>query len=333
MALRVGHLCYSTWQGLGVMSRAFYTHGIITDVVVVEHSRTPTQRDWYPGKPHIPIRELSNHGASICSWAEQLDLLLLFENAFYWPVVNHCKDRGIPVVMVPMYECYLKNPPAQCTHFISPSLLDKEYFPQSVHLPIPVEVKWKQRTRVKTFVHNAGHFGLRGRNGTKELIDALPYIKSPINLILRMQEPPHFHLPTDQRLTVRQGTAPYETLWDEGDAFVFPEKFNGLSLPLQEARAAGMLVIGTDRFPMNQWLPTAPLIKSTGRFRTNIGGSYLDLTEEIVTPRDIAAKIDEYFDTDITEYSRQGKEWAESMSWEMLGPRWRAELERIVSCR
>ncbi len=120
----------------------------------------------------------------------------------------------------------------------------------------------------------------------------------------------------------RRGIFPADTLWTEGDVFVFPEKFNGLSLPLQEARAAGMLVVSTDRFPINTWLPKEPLIQVSDTRMTRLGGHLTEFDEAIVDPRDIAAKIDEWYGRDISEYSEQGRMWAARNSWEILKPKY-----------
>jgi hypothetical protein len=187
------------------------------------------------------------------------------------------------------------------------------------------------------YVHHAGHWGLRGRNGTRELVEALLYVRSPIELILRSQDlvpadvrerimgaPPHV------RVRVEVGTVPYNRLWDEGDVFVFPERFNGLSLPLQEARAAGMLVMGTSRWPMTSWLPEGPLIPTSGTRRARIGPPYREYDEAMVEPEAIAATMDEWYDRDIRAYSRDGREWAARMSWTVLGPQYRDAMEGLL---
>jgi hypothetical protein len=217
------------------------------------------------------------------------------------------------------------------SHFIAPSLLDQRYFSNSEYIPVPVDVKWKYRTTANTFVHNAGHFGLQGRNGTRELVEAMKLVTSPAQLLLRCQESPPFLIPPLPNITLQIGNVPYESLWDEGDVFIFPEKFNGLSLPLQEARAAGMLIIATDRFPMNTWLPTEYLIKPETTYRTNIGGSYLDFEESIISSKSIAETIDKVYGQCIADYSIAGNAWGNSMSWERLGQRWLSALQRICN--
>lgn len=364
--MKVGMICYATWQGLGVLARSFYDHGIVNEVFIIEHSRHPTQWEWYPDtSPHCPIRDLDQKRTRLQQWAESLDVLVCFETPFYWPIVDYAKSRGVKTVMMPMYECSLQNPPATFDEYWCPSLLDLQYFSSgavdsdvpwfsacqginqtiSRFTPVPVDVEWKQRTEARVFVHNAGHGGLKGRNGTAELLDAIQFVKSPIKLIVRSQESIRPYI--DERIELRFGTFPQESLYSEGDVFIFPEKFNGLSLPLQEARAAGMLVMATNRFPINTWLPTSvedtefdgsmsfvpfvrdPLIPTSGTVKNRIGPPYMEFDEAVIDPRDIAAKIDEWYGRDITQYSLLGKEWAESMSWEKLGPRYKTLLETL----
>lgn len=177
---------------------------------------------------------------------------------------------------------------------------------------IPVNVKWRQRTKAKVFVHNGGHGGLGGRNGTKQVIEAMKHVKSPIRLILRSQD--DIYAPHDERISVEIGTVPSSKLYD-GDVFLFPEKFNGLSLPLQEAFASGMAVMAGDRFPMNEWLPKDILIPVNRYTKERISCEF-DCAH--YDPKSIAMKIDEWYNKPIESLSLIGKEWAEKNSWDKL---------------
>ena len=167
-------------------------------------------------------------------------------------------------------------------------------------------------------MHNAGNGGTYGRNGTRELLDAMKYVSSPIKLLVRSQTKEYYS--SDSRVRILKKQVKFEDLWQLGDVFIFPEKFNGLSLPLQEAYASGMLVMCGDRFPMNDWLPPAPLIKVASEERTNIVN--VPFKSAVYEPKDIALKIDEWYDRDIREYSHTGKEWAERNSWTSLKPKY-----------
>ncbi len=182
---------------------------------------------------------------------------------------------------------------------------------KQIQIPIPKHIKWKLRETAKVFVHNAGNGGLGGRNGTKELLEAMKWVKSPIKLIVRSQVKIEAY--NDPRIEYRIGT--FDDIWSEGDVFVFPEKFNGLSLPLQEAYASGMLVMCGDRFPMNTWLPKEPLIPVSHYKKERIA---VEFDSAVIDPQDIAKTIDEWYNKDITEYSLKGKEYNIKNSWKNL---------------
>lgn len=176
--------------------------------------------------------------------------------------------------------------------------------------------KWKLRTRACTFVMNAGHGGLGGRNGLQELIDSIKYIDSPIKLLIRSQNPiPHRY--EDPRVEYVVGDLPYEELFTVGDVFIYPDKFGGSCLPLQEAFASGMMVMTSNRYPNNVWLPQEPLIPIKGYKKEKIS---IEFDSAIVDPKDIARQIDLWYNKPIEKYSLAGKQWAEENSWAALKP-------------
>lgn len=328
--MRVGTLCYSTNQGLGVLAKSFFDNGIVTDALVVLHGKRPDNYDWFPNQPRLGN---VNDFKTITDWikSSNIDLMLFFETPFNWSIINWCRHNGVKTVMMPMYECMPKELPYVPDFFICPSQLDHQYYPDnSVYVPVPVEnVLWKMREKAEVFVHNAGHGGLRGRNGTAELLAAMEYVQSPIKLIIRSQDPlPNFKI--DRRVNVRLGTCPYPELWDEGDVFVFPEKFNGLSLPLQEARASGMLVMATNRFPMHLWLPNEPLIPVKHYQTASVSVRCNNFDEAVIDPRAIAEKIDTFYGRSVEDYSLSGQIWAKENSWEILKPIYQNILEGVL---
>lgn len=325
--MRIGTLCYATSRGLGHLARDFHRHGLITDVCVVRHPNVPTNEDWYPGAPQVHLRTINRD--TVHAFARGLDAMLFFETPFDWSLIDWCREQKIRTYLVTMHECTPKHH-SKPHRYLCPSLLDMEYFPDGVFLPLPVEYPWRLRERAEVYVHNGGYLGLRGREGTTLLIEAMAHVKSPLKLILRCQENvrPEYQrlMARDGRIDYQPGTIPYPELYATGDVVVQPQKFNGCSLPLQEACASGMLVMTTDRFPMNTWLPKAPLIPVAKYQTARIGGPYLDFQEAQIRPEAIAATMDAWFEKDIAAFSESGREWAESMSWAALGPKWRETL-------
>lgn len=300
-----GAVVLATDQGLGYMAKDFYDHGVIDKVFIHPHSSRKNHREWYRKEDILP-----SLGALM-----ECDSIVFFENPFYWNLIPMAREHGVKTVLIPMYECTPYPLFYEPDVVLSPSALDKQYYPNSIQVTIPVDVPWLKRTRARTFVHNAGNGGLGGRNGTKEVLEAMRYVKSPIKLIVRSQVA--LEAPPDPRIEVSVGTVPKSELWASGDVFLFPEKFNGLSLPIQEAFASGMGVMCGERFPMTEWLPKDLMIPvdhyTKERIATVFDCAHFD-------PKTIAETIDRWYDKDITKFSTAGKKWGAKNSWQNLGP-------------
>ena len=240
-----------------------------------------------------------------------------------------------------MYECTPTRRPHEPDKWICPSKLDTQYFPGSPYLPIPVdEPRWELRTRARRWLHNGGNLGLREHKGTRTILQAMQHVKSPITLTVRAQDDASLHqivreVPTalpgrDPRIEYHYGQYPRERLFEDHDVFVMAEKYNGLSLPLAEARAAGMVVVTSDRFPMNDWLPREFLIPVSGYTRQRVSGAFQWYDEATIDPQEVARTIDRVYqygeDYGVTSYSESAREWYETMSWASLKDRWVAEI-------
>lgn len=298
----VGSIVLATEQGLGYLAKDFYDHGIIDKVLIHEHSSRENHREWYARQSIVSSEE---------ELLETCDTLIFFEVPFNWKIIPKAREKGIKTILVPMYECTRFPFPYEPDEVWSPSALDHKFYGEKSdrQIQIPVNVPWKLREKAKVFVHNAGNGGLGGRNGTKELLEAMKYVKNPIKLIIRSQVPIPSRL-DDPRIEYRVGT--FDDIWSEGDVFIFPEKFNGLSLPIQEAYASGMLVMTGARFPNTEYLPNEPLIPVSGYHKERIAVEF-DCAE--FSPEIIANTIDSWYDRDITKFSYLGKEYGESNSW------------------
>jgi hypothetical protein len=340
MSNRVGTICLTSNQGLSYLVKDFYDNGIITDVLVQKHPRFKNNPVWY-GKESCDLDVYSgypftNNAPShilekIETFLDNIDVLFLFETPFYMQALLIAKQKNIPIVFMPMYEC---TPyPIHCDVYLSPSDLDYKYNSTlykdkkniRINVPVPNEVKWKERKVAKTFIHNSGNGGTYGRNGTAELIEAMKYVNSPIELIIRSQTK-DFSC-EDPRVKVYNKHIPFEQLWSTGDVFIFPEKFNGLSLPIQEAFSSGLCIMCGNRMPMNNWLPKELLINVSSYEKKNIVNIKFD--SAIFDPKDIAKSIDEWYNKDISHFSNQGKKWLSENNWQTLGPEYHNILKGL----
>lgn len=341
MSIRVGTLCYAVEQGLGILARSFIQAGVVTDTLIVKHSSRTNHPSWYPGARMISGSHKCDASRNAAfQFAAEMDVMLFFETAFHNDLFQFCKQRSIKTVLMPMHECH----PQQHFNerrfhpdlFLCPSHLELEVFRATkvpcVHLTVPVTPAVKRRREKATvFVHNAGHGGLRGRNGTGTLIDATKLVKDPsVKLILRSQERLRWGV-DDPRIDLRVGTFPYETLFDEGDVYVHPTRFDALSLPIQEAYASGMPVITGDRFPMNAWLPKDTLVPIRSYNKARVGGGYLEFDEAVYDPADLATTIEHWHNKDISHLSDTGLKWGEDHSWAVMAPKYTTLLENLLA--
>lgn len=326
--MKIGSLVYATNQGLGILAKSFYDAGVVTDVAVIAHGKHVNHWEWYPNCERI--HDLNKDLPKLKEFCLSMDAVLFFETPFVWNLIDYCRQGGIKTALMPMHECMPNNLPAMPDLFLNPSLLEQACYPQGIFIPVPVKVPWRLRVQANVFVCNMGHGGLKDRNGASELFAAISLCKTSPKLIIRSQSSRILEMAKRLPGAVVQGEVGYQDLWHQGDVFLFPEKFNGLSLPLQEARAAGMLVMASNRFPVNQWLPMEPLIHVGGYRISRIGPSYRAFEEAIVSPESIAKCIDAWNGAAIESYSLSGRQWAEGMSWEALKPKYMRVLHSLI---
>lgn len=299
-----GSIILCTNQGLGYLAKAFFDNGLLDNILIREHTTRINHREWYPRQSIVSSEE---------ELLEKSDTLIFFEEVFNWKIIPQAREKGIKTILIPMYECTRFPFPYEPDEIWCPSELDYKFYKdkgkENIKLiQIPVDVEWKKRTIAKTFVFNNGNGGLGSRNGLKELVDALEWVKSPIKLIIRSQVP--ITLPKDDRIDLRIGT--FDDIWSEGDCFIFPEKFNGLSLPLQEAFASGMLVMASNRFPNFTYLPIEPLIPVSGYKKERIS---VEFDSAIIDPKEIAKCINYWYNQNIEKFSLLGLEYNKKNQW------------------
>ena len=327
--MRIGMVAYACNQGLGYLAKSFYDAEVIDEVLWIRHRHPdrPSHPEWY-GDKALEVNPRGIKGTKVDEVLKRLDVMLFFETPFDWKFPDYCRKHNVKTVMMPMYEWFPKDKMKTFDGYLCPSELDINYFhnyPYKFFQPPVNPSTWKLRIKAKRFLHNAGNIGHREHKGTRELLQAMEFVKSPIKLTVRCQDTKAFcrmlkDIPSakeDPRLTFCMGEIPYEELFDENhDVYIAPEKFNGLSLPLQEAYAAGMLVMASDRYPTQCWLPFCPLIPVHSFHTVSIGSSYLEFQEAEIRPQDIAVSIDKIYDQDIIEYSDMGALWGYDNSWE-----------------
>jgi len=344
MKCKVGSIVVATNQGLGYLMLDFYKNGVVDEVLLQESPRFKSNPEWY-GKSKVDLTSQENfpytrtltskEKKKVIKFLKSIDLLLFFETPFNYDVIKIANEMKVKCILMPMYECTLY--PIEVDAYLAPSMLDLQYYKQLypnklskfIQIPIPNEIKWKRRTKARTFIHNSGNGGVLGRNGTEELIEAMEYVTSPIKLIIRSQSKDYINYNDDNRIEIIKKHIPFTELWDEGDVFIFPEKFNGLSLPIQEAYASGLLIMSGNRFPFNSWLPAESLIPVQAY--NTIAIVNIPIQNAVYNPRDIATTIDKWYNKDIEDYSIGGREWGKQSSWEALRNEYQSFFKEVIN--
>ncbi len=334
---RVASVGYATPQGLGHLHKWYYDAGVITDPIVFKHTSPLRQTDmsWFPsGTPMVVQRPFV--GPEVEAVLERVKVMLFFETPFDWSLIERCRERGVKTVLMPMYEWTPRRWPAKPDYILAPSALDYDYFAEEFKgriqfIPVPVDdTTWAERRVARRFLHNAGNVGHREHKGTRQLVEAIPMIKSNAVVTIRAQDRKVLEsiLQDNPNSTACKNlvidTDPKEGrgLWDVHDVYASPEKFNGLTLPPVEAYAAGMPVITTDRYPLNSVLPQSRnlFIKPASVHKACINASYLEFDECVVSPESIAEKIDEWYGQVVLNESYLARSWARDNSWSTLKP-------------
>lgn len=312
-------------SGLGTLSWEFFKHLDFAKALIVKNGVYRAFPERFPGgrfvhKDRIKKEDIDWLTSGVTS-------LLAFETPYEYEIFRTAHRKGVQTFLIPMYECYLDRPTVQPSMHICPSALDFDVVGgHKIHLPVPVNrkvLKYRPRQTAKVFLHNAGHGGISGRNGTGELLAAILMIKSDVKIIINTQKPINYSHP---KVEIRVGNfLNYWDLWRDGDVFVFPHKFDGLSLPVQEALSVGMPVLSTDMYPFNTWLPKDWMIPTDEVIKAKPALREIDY--HIVKPEAIANKIDEMANRSIVRDSGIANELASKISWDELLPKYKAILK------
>lgn len=336
--VKIGIVARCDWSGLGVMTFDFFRNFIVSKVLVVGggYQNDFSRFDGYEGT-ESRVCALQTPGNEDMDWLlDGVDMVVTFETPYNWNIYTKAKEKGVKSVLIPMFEWtpVKEKMPSEPDLYLCPSKVDfDEIEGEKVYLPTPVNrslVPFKERTEAKTFIFNNGHGGWGGRNSIQEFFQALPFVKSDVKFKVRSQVPFDGAI-NDSRVEVQMGDLPYEQLWNEGDIYVHLHKFDGLSLPLNEALAAGMPVIALNKAPHNEFLPKELLVPVEAKPTIMVGRP----TESaIINPLKVAEMIDKVANMtseEIKALSQTSNNLAQSISWDVLKGQYLDEFAKLCN--
>lgn len=273
---------------------------------------------------------------------EGVDVVLTAECAYNNQLYPMASQRGVKTVLALNYEFLDRT--AKPSLWAAPSLWHFDDIPgPKVHLPVPVEMErftFRRRPEITPhFVHIIGRpavvHGVE-RAGTLDLLRALRFVRQDMTVTIKCQEPGYvdnlvrqhrIHTPNNVVLRIDSGDVEnYWDLYQDGDVMVLPRRWGGLSLPTNEAIAAGMPVLMPDISPNNLWLPKDWLFPAQhgGVFQAKQRIDYYK-TDPVV----LAAKLDEYAQRKPSSWQADVGRLQHELSWETLKPRYEEVLSGV----
>lgn len=350
---RLGLIARADNTGLGTQSAEFHRHMRPAKTLIVDlagQSASGKDLTIYPERfehgevtvhPGIPTKK------ALSAFLDGLDAVFTMETPYDYELYSLARKKGIRTILQGNWELldYLQDGPHQKylpdvlgmpstwnltkAHHILSERMDV------VHLPVPVPTdRWDETSAhpvtARRFLHVAGYPAIGDRNGTRDLLAALRYVKSEVTVNLTCQRPGWLGalIQADQKpdnVTLVIDSAPVVNYWDlytGHDALVLPRRYGGLCLPLNEALGAGIPAIMPDISPNIDWLPHDWLATAT-LDDTIMTKTLIDVYR--TDPQSLAMKIDQMA-TDEEFYGkarRQARELSETYSWDALLPYYR----------
>jgi glycosyltransferase involved in cell wall biosynthesis len=336
--MRLGLIARADSRGLGVQTRAYHDnlHPIKTMVVDCSSMKPlPIRQDWYPYAHWVhglPCRK---------DWERFLlgvDCLLSAETYYGYDVYSIAREMGVKTVLAANFEFLDRRD--QPSLWAAPSRWRWNEWPEpKIHLPVPVETgRFTPTTarRASHFLHVIGRPAIHDRAGTVDMLMALQNVFTELTVTITCQEPGYVQglmrthgikLPDNIDLIVSEGDRTnYWSLYDGQHVLISPRRFGGLSLPMQEACAAGLPVISTAVSPQKDWLPHDWLVTASnaGEFHAK---QRIDLYS--ADHLALAEKISRFATNPVfyRQASEQAVTIAKGLSWENLRP----EYERVLA--
>lgn len=309
--MKLGIVAFANDSGLGAQTRRL-TYMLKPDRLLVVDSTSFSKNkqqhlDWYSQFSGYKVHGFPNN-REVRKFMSGLTHVILCENPLNFFLLDYAHANGIQVFIQSNYEfCdhLCQNLPLP-TKFLMPSYWKiaemKEKFgaERIEYLPPPIipnefkearEINFSRSNQKTRFLHIIGTLAANDRNGTLDLLAALPYTQKDFDLIIRSQHelPSDYKVP-DPRVTYQIGNIPdAQDMYRDFDALILPRRYGGLSLTTNEALMSGLPVVMTDISPNNELLPKDWLLQSRKKseFMTR---TMIDVFE--VEPKAFAKKID-----------------------------------------
>lgn len=274
----------------------------------------------------------------LAAFFETIDVCYIVESAYCADFYDVAHEHGVATVLHTNPELHRTEEATAATQVWLPSPWRAEevaWFtggpePRLVPYPVALE-RWPYPVGLYEspplrVLHVAGHAAYADRNGTK-LVAAAGRDLDPALVEVTVVSQDENPAIGPNALRART-PADYWDLYDGFHVLAMPRRFGGLCLPIQEAKAAGLAVVGLDCDPAGYYevlaVPSAPeSFFETGSGRVPIANA---------NPHEIAAALTylaQHPDV-VRQQQRRSRRWADLHSWDALHSGWMEELR--IAC-
>lgn len=265
------------------------------------------------------------------------NILLIIEVPFNWAVMPWVKSQGCKIVYMPMLDAVpikfiqhreLVDCWIVCNEY-SAFLIKKAGIQNVAILAAPINTErfaYKPRGMGRgILLHHAGYWGMNGRKGTVEIIQAFQLMRQQLEfkdirlklysqVDVKLAQIPGIEYIIGNQLDVSK-------MFEEGDAFLAPSKREGIGLSILEAMACGFPVITLNASPMNEYINCSQCLVKTTHTKYGNGIAIEDLAQKMGNAATSPMNI-------LGQYNRQRIE--KIWSYEVVRPMYRMILESIL---
>lgn len=355
--MRIGLIARADQRGIGYQTREFMRHMHPERVMVVKMQDSPWETDlsefpadslvvdFHPNPDTPNTERLSIADDDLCAWLAELDVLFAVETLYDWRICHMARSVGCKTVVQGNPEFYLHGlapwnvrPHPDAWWWPTDWLWDRlPAESRVVPVPVPDDAPHLARdphagSLVVSFV--VGHQAWRDRAGVLVMQDAVRLLSPEIVVKVYCQDP---ELPVDLQADRKRdsnvmvhtgGVADRWEMYAGSHLLIAPRRYGGLSLPTQEAMAAGLAVAMPDGSPNRTW-PVVPLQTMRGNAIHTQGGPVPHL---VVNGEEVVRVLHELNQRrDLLEiHQRRARTWAETHSWAALRPTYIDEFARVI---
>lgn len=328
--MRLGLIARRDNTGLGYQTRDYYTHLKPHKTMVIDlsgYNGNPQNLDWYPD---CPVVTGFPNKLQLQAFLSDVDVVLTAETPYNYELYDLAKQMGVRVANVinwEFFDHYAKPELPKPDIIIMPSMWHYEeaeaygllHNIKVVYLHHPVDrtaIPYRRRTTGKLF-HIAGKPAAHDRNGTADALQAFPDIR-----VTTQDESYARQLRRQYRQSDIRANIAYNELFTMGDILIFPRRYGGNCLPLNEALASGIPVIMPDIMPNSYLLPKEWVVPATIKDRFTPRTMVDIYQSDIYALRERAKWVQD----NIAAESHKANILADFISWEVMLPKWQEVL-------